>query len=88
MGFDRDDLGIGPIVVGHHGKAPHVRADINNRSDVVGTQVVDAVLVMEHRIGELHALGFDVEILPINLVANRVGHHGILSWIKQSQGMK
>ena len=88
IGFDRDDLGVGPIVVGHHGKTPYVQADIYNRAHVVGTQIVDAVLVMEHRVGKLHTFGLDVEVLPIDLVTNGVGHRGILSWIKRSQGMK
>jgi len=88
MRLDRDDLGVGPVVMGHHGKTPHVRADIDNRAHVVGTQIVDAVLVMEYRVGELNTLGLDVEVLPINLVANRVGHFQILLGTRHSQGMK
>jgi hypothetical protein len=49
----------------------------------VGTQVVDAVLIVEHRIGKLHAIWFDVEILAIDLVTNGMGHGGILSGIRQ-----
>jgi hypothetical protein len=73
--------------VGHHGEAAHVRADIEDGSDVVGSQVVDAVLIMEHRIGKLHAIWFDVEILAIDLVTNGMGHYGILSEIRQKQAL-
>jgi hypothetical protein len=51
----------------------------------VGTQVVDAVLIMEHRIGKLHAIWLDVEILAIDLVTNGMGHGRILSEIRQKQ---
>jgi hypothetical protein len=64
-----------------------VRADIEDRSNVVGTQIIDAVLVMEHRIGELNAIWFDVEVLAIDLVTNGMGHDGILSEIRQKQGL-
>ncbi len=39
MGLDGDDSRAGPIVMGHHGEAAQVRADVENRSDVVRTQV-------------------------------------------------
>lgn len=45
MGFDRHNLGIGPVMVGHHGKTTHVRPNIDDRADVVRTQIVYAVLV-------------------------------------------
>jgi hypothetical protein len=45
----------------------------------VGTQVVDAVLIMEHRIGKLHTIWLDVEVLAIDLVTDGMGHGGILS---------
>jgi hypothetical protein len=54
----------------------------------VGTQVVDAVLVMEHRIGKLHAIWLDMEVLAIDLVTDGMGHGGILSEIKQKQKPK
>ena len=75
MGFDRHDFGIGPIVVGHDSEASHVRTDIDDRSDVMGTKVVDSVLVMKYAVGELNTLGLDVEVVPVDLVANR-GRHG------------
>jgi hypothetical protein len=86
MGLDGDDPCVGPIVMGHDGEAAHVRADIEDGSDVVGTQVVDAVLIMEYRIGELDAVWLDVEILAIDLVANGMGHGEILSEIRQKRG--
>jgi hypothetical protein len=49
----------------------------------VGSQVVDAILIMEHRIGKLHAIWLDVEVLAIDLVTNGMGHGGILSGIRQ-----
>jgi hypothetical protein len=42
---------------------------------------------MEHRISELNAIGFDVEILAIDLVTNGMGHDGILSEIRQKQAL-
>ena len=79
MGLDGDDSCVGPIVMGHHGKTAHVRADIEDGSDVVGTQVIDAVLMMEYRIGKLHTIWLNVEVLAIDLVTNGMGHGGILS---------
>jgi hypothetical protein len=79
MGLDGNYSRVGPIVMGHHGEAAHVRADIEDGSDVVGTQVVDAVLIMEHRIGKLHTIWLDVEVLAIDLVTDGMGHGGILS---------
>jgi hypothetical protein len=73
--------------MGHDGEAAHVRADIEDGSDVVGTQVVDAVLIMEYRIGELDAVWLDVEVLAIDLVTNGMGHGGILFEIRQKQGL-
>jgi hypothetical protein len=64
-----------------------VRADIEDRSDVVRSQVIDAVLIMEHRIGKLHAIWFDVEVLAIDLVTDGMGHGEILSEIRQKQGL-
>jgi|GEM_PF-5354585 len=87
MGLDSNDSRVGPIMIGHHCEAAHVRADIEDGSDVVGSQVVDAVLIMEHRIGKLHAIWFDVEVLAIDLVTNRMGHGGILFEIRQKQGL-
>jgi hypothetical protein len=49
----------------------------------VGSQVVDAILIMEHRIGKLHAIWLDVDVLAIDLVTNGMGHGGILSGIRQ-----
>jgi hypothetical protein len=54
----------------------------------VGTQVVDAVLIMEHRIGKLHTIWLDVEVLAIDLVTDGMGHGGILLEIKQKQEPK
>jgi len=85
MRLDSNNSRVGPIVMGHGGEAAHVRADIEDSSDVVGTQVVDAVLVMERRIGKLHAIWLDVEVLAIDLVTNRMGHGGILSEIRQKR---
>ena len=87
-GLYRYVSGVEPVVLGKDGKDPNEGTDIHNCAHVVGRQVVDKVLVMEYRVGELNTVGFDVEILPIDLVANGVGHHGILSGTKQSQGMK
>jgi hypothetical protein len=87
MGLDGNDSRVGPIVVGHDGKASHVRTDIEDRSNIVGSQVIDAVLIMEHRIGKLHAIWLDVEVLAIDLVTDGMGHGGILSEIRQKQGL-
>jgi hypothetical protein len=70
MWLDGHDLGLGPVVVGHNSKAPHVRADVKNRADVMGTQVIDSVLVMKNAVSELNTLGLDMKILPVDLVAN------------------
>ncbi len=43
---------------------------------------------MKHSIGELDTVGLDVEILTVDLVANGIGHCGILSWSKQTQEIK
>ncbi len=37
MWLDSHHLGVGPIVVGHHGKTTNVRPNINDRADIVGT---------------------------------------------------
>ena len=73
------------MVMGHDGETAHVRADIEDGSDVVGSQVVDAVLIMENRIGKLQAIRLDVEVLAIDLVTNGMGHGGFLSGIRQKQ---
>jgi hypothetical protein len=42
---------------------------------------------MEHRIGKLHTIWLDVEVLAIDLVANGMGHGEILSDIRQKQAL-
>jgi len=74
MWLDGHDLGLGPVVVGHNSKAPHVRTDVKNRANVMGTKVIDSVLVMKNAVSELHTLGLDMEVLPIDFVANGSCH--------------
>ena len=47
MGLDGNHSGAGPIVTGIDYEASHLRADIEDGSDVLGRQVVDAIPVME-----------------------------------------
>ena len=74
MWLDGHDLGFGPLVAGHHRKAPHVRADVKNSADVMGTKVIDSVVIMKNAVSELNTLGLDMKILPVDLVANGSCH--------------
>ena len=87
MRLDSNDSRVGTMVMGHDGETAHVRADIEDGSDVVGSQVVDAVLIMENRIGKLQAIRLDVEVLAIDLVTNGMSHGGILSKIRRRRGL-
>ena len=52
--LDGNDSRAGPIVMGHHSKSTHVRVDIANRSDVVGSQVDANAVTSSHYPRPLH----------------------------------
>ena len=81
MGFDGHNPSIRPVVMAHHGETTHMGTDVQDGSDLVRSQHIDLLLVLEHRISKLSAGRFDEEIAAVDLVASRKRHNNQPRWL-------
>ncbi len=49
------DSSIGPVVMAEKCEAAHMGSDVNDRTDIVRSKIIDLVFVVEDRVGELRA---------------------------------
>jgi len=81
MGLDGHDLCPGLVVMVHHGETTYMGTDVQDGSDLVRSQHIDLLLVLEHRISKLSAGRFDEEIAAVDLVASRKRHNNQPRWL-------
>jgi hypothetical protein len=74
MGLDGHDPSVGPILMAHYGKTPHMGTDVQYGSNVVGPEDIDLVFVLEYRVCKLGTGRLDEKIAAVDLVAGWKRH--------------
>jgi hypothetical protein len=75
MRLDGHDPCVGPILMAHYGKTPHMGTDVQYRSNVVGPKDIDLVFVLKYGVCKLGTGRLDEEIAAVNLIADGKRHY-------------